>query len=46
MTTTNHNMTNDDLHVMKLHEEISINNYTTVVRVAGGWIYYQWELYT
>ena len=29
------------IYTMKLHEEIVINDWTTILRVAGGWVYTQ-----
>jgi hypothetical protein len=28
------------LYMMKLHEKISLDNNNTVLRIPGGWIYY------
>lgn len=30
------------LYLMKLHEKISLDNNNTVLRVPGGWIYYNY----
>jgi hypothetical protein len=30
---------NKELYSMALHDELSINNVTDVIRVPGGWIY-------
>ena len=30
---------NDNIYDMKLHEEIDLGNFISVLRVPGGWIY-------
>lgn len=33
-------MTIQELHNMQLHERQSVNNYLSILRVLGGWIYF------
>ena len=32
-----------DIHLMMLHEWLRLDNYTAILRVASGWIYYRWN---
>jgi len=35
----NYHITKENLFAMKLHETLHLNDWTSVLRVFGGWIY-------